>query len=119
MSGKLRLNNRPQILNVDQLALDKGPPVPNHGQSVVPDRRNRRNRAIVGHQSEYIPFDAVESKRLRVAHTRSVFSDRIQHRLNFGRRTGDDAEDFTRRCLLLQASLSSWNNRTFSMAITA
>ena len=43
----------------------------------------------------------------------------MEHRLDIRRRAGDDAQDFTRRSLLLQRFLSSWNNRTFSMAITA
>ena len=54
------------------------------------------------------------------AQPRCVFRHHIQHRLNFRRRASDNAQDFTRRRLLLQLiSLSSLNNRTFSMAITA
>ena len=44
---------------------------------------------------------------------------RIQHRLDIRRRAGDDAQNFTRRRLLLQRLLEFLNSRTFSMAITA
>ena len=37
-----------------------------------------------------------------LAEPRGIFSDHVQHRLNVGRRAGDDAQDFTRRGLLLQ-----------------
>ena len=51
---------------------------------------------------------------------RRMFSNRIQHWLNIPWRAGDHPENFTRgRLLLASASLSSWNRRTFSMAITA
>ncbi len=55
------------------------------------------------------------------ANPRGALGDRIQHRLDVRRRAGDDAQDLTRCGLLLQVDsrCSSWNKRTFSMAITA
>ena len=65
------------------------------------------------------PRAAESAHQLR--HTpRGILRDDVQHRLDIRRRTGDDAQDFTRRRLLLQATpCSSWNSRTFSIAITA
>ena len=40
-----------------------------------------------------------------VAQPRGIFCNSIQHRLNIRRRAGDDAQDFTRRSLLLQRFL--------------
>ena len=40
----------------------------------------------------------------RLAQSCSIFRNRIQHRLNIRRRAGDDAQDLTRRRLLLQRS---------------
>ena len=37
--------------------------------------------------------------------THRIFGHNIEHRLNIRRRTGDNAQDFTRRCLLLQRFL--------------
>ena len=41
----------------------------------------------------------------RSTNSRGIFRNRIQHRLNIRRRAGDDAQDFTRRSLLLQRFL--------------
>ena len=41
----------------------------------------------------------------RSTNSRGILRNGIQHRLNIRRRTGDDAQDFTRRCLLLQRLL--------------
>ena len=42
---------------------------------------------------------------IALAQPRGVFCDHIQHRLDIRRRAGDDAQDFTRRGLLLQRLL--------------
>ena len=41
----------------------------------------------------------------RITQPRGAFRDRIQHRLNIRRRAGNDAQDFTRRSLLLERFL--------------
>ena len=55
-----------------------------------------------------------------------ALDDGIEHRLHVRRRAADDAEHLGRCRLMLQrlaqfciALLSSWNRRTFSIAITA
>ena len=68
---------------------------------------------------KHIAVDAADMTHRRVAQPRGIFRDNIEHRLDIRRRAGNDTQDFARRRLLLQRSLSSWNNRTFSMAITA
>ena len=60
---------------------------------------------MVRRQSEHVSFGKSDRSIIRVAHTRSVLRNRIQHRLNIRRRAGDDAQDFTRRGLLLQRFL--------------
>ena len=40
-----------------------------------------------------------------ITQPRGILRDHIQHRLDIGRRAGDDAQDFTRRRLLLQRFL--------------
>ena len=53
-------------------------------------------------------------------HTRAAFfGNRIQHRLDIRRRAGDHAQISLVAVCCSNDSLSSWNNRTFSMAITA
>ena len=78
-----------------------------------------------GHQPKRIRHRRRQMTASSASHKpRGVFCNDIQHRLNIRRRTGDDAQDLARRGLLLQRSVvafscSSWNSRTFSMAITA
>ena len=93
-------------MDMDRLALDNG--TANHRtaiNAVVPSRKHR-NRAVSA-----LPIGACflrrdGSQRHWRSHTpRGVLSNGIQHRLNISRRTGDDAENLTRRCLLLQCFL--------------
>src|SRR5262245_50091723 len=51
------------------------------------------------------PIVPEDSGDRRVAQHGSAPSDRIEHRLNVGRRTGDDPEDIARRRLLLKRLL--------------
>src|SRR5262245_21512585 len=50
-------------------------------------------------------FDKADECIVRTAYSRSALRDRIQHRLDVGRRTSDDTQYFTRRRLLLQRLL--------------
>ena len=45
------------------------------------------------------------ARRPRHKQSRRVLGHHIQHRLNIRRRAGDNTQDFTRRCLLLQRFL--------------
>ena len=64
--------------------------------------------------------DAIESRVVGVTQPRGVLRNDIQHRLDIRRRAGDDAQDFDSSQFAVPSdSLSSWNSRTFSMAITA
>src|SRR6266511_5441577 len=49
--------------------------------------------------------NAINQSIVRLAQPRRIFRDHVQHWLNVGRRTGDDAQNFTRRGLLLQRLL--------------
>ena len=53
-----------------------------------------------------VALDAIDLSIDRVAQPRGTLGNRVQHRLNVRRRTGDDAQDLARRGLLLQASVS-------------
>src|SRR5215475_14241004 len=56
----------------------------------------------MNHAPKYISFDKPNVYVVRTAYPSGIPRDDIQHRLNFGRRTSDNAQDFTRRSLLLQ-----------------
>ena len=75
-----------------------------------------------------IKFALVKSQHYVINPTNPcrALDNRVEHRLHIRRRAADDAEHLGRRGLMLQrlaqfcvALLSSLNNRTFSMAITA
>ena len=86
---------------------------------------SRHERALAigsGHWLKDISIGTINYRVLCVTKSRGIFRDGIEHRLNIRRRTGDYTQDLTRRGLLLQgreSGWSSWNNRTFSIAITA
>ena len=52
-----------------------------------------------------IAVNAPNHRIVRIAQPRRILGDHIQHRLNIRRRAGDDAQDLTRRSLLLQRFL--------------
>ena len=54
-------------------------------------------------QPKIIAVSTPNRRITRITQTRGIFSHHIQHRLNIRRRASDDAQDFTRRRLLLQA----------------
>src|SRR5215468_10065694 len=54
---------------------------------------------------EPIVDDTIDESVQRLAQARCMLRDRIQHRLNIGRRTCNDAQNLTRRGLLLQRLL--------------
>ena len=59
-------------------------------------------------------------RRRQLTQPRRILRNHIQHRLNIRRRAGDDAQEFHSSPFAAPThSLSSWNSRTFSMAITA
>ena len=69
---------------------------------------SRRGMGMIPHERHDPKFVAFKSVNIRVgciAKPRGIFRDHIQHRLYVRRRAGDDAQDFTRRRLLLQRFL--------------
>ena len=52
-----------------------------------------------------VPVDAKDQSIACVAKPRSMLRDHVQYRLNICRRTGNDAQDFTRSGLLFQSFL--------------
>ena len=57
------------------------------------------------HRLKNIAVDAKYYSIIGFAQPRGIFPHHVQHRLNIRRRAGDDAQDFTRRSLLLQRFL--------------
>ena len=56
-------------------------------------------------QERLIPIEQANRRVIGPAHPRRALGNRVKHRLNVRRRAGDDAQDFTRRRLLLQRLL--------------
>src|SRR5687767_4909894 len=57
---------------------------------------------VLRHFPNHIAFDAIDLSIIGLAKPRGVFRHNIEYGLNIGRRAGDDAQDLTRRSLLLQ-----------------
>src|SRR5262245_31545796 len=85
----------------------------NHGPARGPPTADRRpfptrcvwQWPVMGYRSQDIALDAHYPSVVSIAQPPSILCNHIQHRLNVRRRTGNDAQDFTRRRLLLQRLL--------------
>ena len=62
----------------------------------------RRHRPKGCHGSKGITLDTLDLSISCVTEPRRVFGNHIEHRLNIGRRAGDDAKNLARRRLLFQ-----------------
>ena len=71
-----------------------------HGE-VVTDTL-ARYAAVRGHQPEAVPLQQADVGVLGPTDSGGALGDRVQHRLQLGRRAGDDAEHPGGRGLLLQ-----------------
>jgi len=71
----------------------------------LPGLRQTIQRAEVRRQDRLITLDQANRRVIGPAHPSRPPGNRIKHRLQFRRRAGDDAEDFTRGSLLLQRLL--------------
>ena len=64
--------------------------------------RTDRNRAVVGDEHEAVTIAAAHRGIERLAQAGRALDDRVEHRLDVGRRARDDPEDLAGRGLLLQ-----------------
>ena len=68
-------------------------------------RPRQSYRAIKGYGAGQFAIATMDDRIIRVTQPRGILSDHIEHRLDIGRRTGDHAQNLTRRRLLLQRLL--------------
>src|SRR5262249_51684472 len=54
----------------------------------------------MGHKSQELPVESMNNTKLRLAELPCAPGDRVEHRLDVGRRTRDHAKNFARRLLL-------------------
>ena len=59
-------------------------------------------RSVFRRSPQIVSVDVIDDRILRFCNFCCIFGDGVQHWLNIRRRAGDDAQDFTRRRLLLQ-----------------
>src|SRR5215470_6099350 len=88
-------------MNVNRLAIDDRPrswQAPTDGEQV---RRGRYRTVLCDHLKAVTNY-AIDQSVQCVTQPRGIFRDHVQHRLNIRRRASDDAENLTRRGLLLQ-----------------
>ena len=64
-----------------------------------------RRISMARHVRKLVTINAHNHSVICLTQPRGILCHHIQHRLNIRRRTGDDAQDFTRRGLLLQRLL--------------
>src|SRR5262249_6604220 len=69
------------------------------------DAQRRLDRPVGRDLPHEGALGVVECRIVRLAQSRRALDDRVYHRLNIGRRTGDHAQDFAGRSLLLKALL--------------
>src|SRR5262249_49172283 len=117
--GEVGFRLRPEVVDVNRLFIDDRSTANRAADKRLFKTEPRLNRPIVGYESEYIFLAESNHRIVGTAYKRSILCDYIQHWLNIRWRTGDYTQNFTRRGLLSRDSFSSWNSRTFSMAMTA
>ena len=100
-------SNREEVMNMDRFTVDKRTTnyiIAIHGE-VGADGASL-DRAIFRDLSKRTTFDLHGNRCIsRSTNSGRIFRHSIQHRLDIRRRAGDDAQDFTRRGLLLQGFL--------------
>src|SRR4030095_7161011 len=100
--SKFSFRLRQEIVNVNRLSINDCSTANRASDKGLFDAEPRLSRAIVSPQSKHIPLDQSNHRIVGTAYARGIFSNRVQHRLDARRRTGDNAQDLARRSLLLQ-----------------
>src|SRR5262249_19766634 len=68
-------------------------------------RQSRGNRPVVRHQGHSVTLDKANGCVVGPTHPSRALSNGVEHRLDVGRRAGNNAKNLTRRSLLLQGLL--------------
>ena len=107
---------------MDYLPVQNGSP----SRDATTDRITRRNRSAglwhitpVRRHLQVLAKHAHDHGVICLTQSRGILSHRVQNWLHISWGASDNAQDFTSCGLLLQDSLSFWNSRTFSIAMTA
>ena len=104
-SGNSVSSSGSNIMDVNRLAVDDGSASGRAATERPSALAAPASAHMLPHARSTSPSTRSIKASSRIAQPRSIFRHRIQHRLNVRRRAGDDAQDFTRRSLLLQRFL--------------